>query len=135
MPEKLSRMRGLPTSHEVKFLLDENVSINLKKLLISNDYDVQSVQDLNNRGIKNTELLELARSINRVLITYDKDFLFIKTKIEDSIIVVDIHPLIDDNVLPAFEKLLKKFSHSELKENIVILHEDAYELKLKTDKK
>lgn len=32
-------------------------------------------QELNKRGIKNNQLLELARNENRILITYDKDFL------------------------------------------------------------
>ena len=40
MQENLSRKKKVPQSHEPKFLLDENVSNNLRKLLISNGYDV-----------------------------------------------------------------------------------------------
>ena len=56
-------------SHNVKFLLDENVSNNLKKLLILKGYDVVTVQDLKKRGTKNSVLMELAKIKNRVLIT------------------------------------------------------------------
>ena len=51
----------MPRSHDAKFLLDENVSNNLRKLLISKGFDTISVQDLNKRGAKNSELIELAR--------------------------------------------------------------------------
>lgn len=47
----------MPQSHEAKFLLDENVSNNLRKLLISKGYDAIIVQDLNKRGVRNSTLL------------------------------------------------------------------------------
>lgn len=56
-------MRRLPAHHSYNFLLDENVSINLKKLLISKEYNVEKVQELNKRGIKNNELLKLASEL------------------------------------------------------------------------
>ena len=56
-------MRILPVPHSSDFLLDENVSINLKKLLISKEYNVETVQELNKRDIKNNELLKLASEL------------------------------------------------------------------------
>ena len=70
-------MKKLPSSHEIKFLLDENISFGVKKLLSSKNYDVKTVQDLKKRGIKNSELMELARIDNNILITSDKDFLYL----------------------------------------------------------
>lgn len=119
----------MPTSHKINFLLDENVSRNLEKLLISKGYDVITVQELNKRGINNSELIELVRTTNRILITYDKDFLNLKLDSEHIIIVIDIHPLIDENVLPPFEEFLKSFSPSDLKKNIIILQENGITLK------
>jgi len=121
----------VPQSHDAKFLLDENVSNNLKKLLISKGYDTITVQELNKRGAKNSELVELARKKNRILITYDKDLIEFKLKSENYLILIDIHPLIDENVLPNFEKFLKSFSFEKLTENIVILEEDGIVLKKK----
>ena len=69
MQEKFSRKKVVLASHNVKFLLDENVSNNLKKLLILKGYDVVTVQDLKKRGTKNSVLMELAKIKNRVLIT------------------------------------------------------------------
>ena len=78
------------------------------------------VQELNKRGIKNSELLKLASASRRILITYDKDFLNFKIEPEHLIILIDIHPLIDENVLPVFERFLNNFSPSVLMENIII---------------
>ncbi len=55
MQENQSRKRKVPQSHEAKFLLDENVSNNLRKLLISKGYDVITVQELNKFFEKLTE--------------------------------------------------------------------------------
>ncbi|MBN1215731.1 MAG: DUF5615 family PIN-like protein [Candidatus Lokiarchaeota archaeon] len=68
----------MPASIKFNFLLDENVSNNLKKFLISDGHDVVSVQDLNKRGAKNSELMKLASVKNRILISYDKDFFYFK---------------------------------------------------------
>ena len=62
-------------SHDAKFLLDENVTTKLRNLLISKGYDAITVQELNKRGAKNSELADLARRKNRILLTYDKDYI------------------------------------------------------------
>lgn len=121
----------MPQSANPKFLLDENVSHNLEKLLTSKGYDVITVQELNKRGTKNSELLKIARKKSRVLITYDKDFINITHESDTYLILIDIHPLIDENVLPNFEKFLQTFSLEDLKENYIILNEDGMLLKKK----
>ncbi|KKL99541.1 hypothetical protein LCGC14_1813420 [marine sediment metagenome] len=131
MQEDESRKRKVPQSHDAKFLLDENVTTNLRKLLISKGYDVITVQELNKRGAKNSELAELARKKNRILLTYDKDFIEFNYESDNYLILIDIHPLIDENVIPNFEKFLKSFSFEKLIENFVILKEDGIILKKK----
>ena len=121
----------MPQSHNAKFLLDENVSKNLKNLLTSKGYDVVTVQELNKRGTKNSELLEITRNDRRILITYDKDFINIKHESDTYLILIDIHPLIDENVLPNFKKFLNSFSFEDLKDNCIILNEDGILLKRK----
>ena len=118
-------------SHNYTFLLDENVSLNLKILLKSKGYNVETVQDLDESSIKNSKLIELVRIRNNILITYDKDFLFLHKASEISLIVVDIHPNIDEFVLPAFEKFLKVFNPNDLNDHIIILYEDNFKLKKK----
>lgn len=121
----------MPQPHNLKFLLDENVSNNLKKLLTSQGYDVVTVQELNKRGTKNSELLEIARKNSRILITYDKDFINFNHESDSYLILIDIHPLIDENVLPNFEKFLNSLSFENLKDNNIILNEDGILLKKK----
>ena len=94
-------MKKLSQSLKFQFLLDENVSQGLKKLLEAKGHEVKTVHSLNRRGIKNNKLLELAREPKNILVTSDKDFLYLSISNEDSIILIDIHPLIDENVLPA----------------------------------
>jgi hypothetical protein len=50
---------------------------------------------------------------------------------DNFLILIDIHPLIDENVLPNFEKYLNTFSFEELKSEIIILKEDGIILKKK----
>lgn len=131
MQENQSRKRKVPQSHDAKFLLDENVSNNLRKLLISKGYDAITVQELNKRGAKNSELIEIARKKSRILITYDKDFIEFNHESDNYLILIDIHPLIDESVLPNFEKFLNSFSFEELENNCIILKEDEIILKKK----
>ena len=124
MQENFSRKRAVPVLSSFRFLLDENVSNNLRRLLITKGHDVVTVQELNKRGVKNSELMELARLKNRILISYDKDFIYFKHEIDNFLIIIDIHPLIDENVLPIFEKCLKSLNLEDLKEKFLILKKD-----------
>ena len=124
MQENFLRKKVVPALHKFKFLLDENVSNNLRKFLVLKGYDVITIQALNKRSLKNSELLELARVEDRILITYDKDFIFFKHKIDNYLIIIDVHPLIDENVLPTFQNFLKSFNLNTLKDNFIILRLD-----------
>lgn len=131
MQEKLSRKKAVPALPNLRFLLDENVSNNLRKLLISNGYEVITIQDLDMRGVKNSGLMEVARVKNRILITYDKDFIHFKYTQDHFIIVVDIHPLIDEAVLPIFEKFLESLNFDDLKNNFIVLEKNKIILRKK----
>ena len=80
MQESLSRKKAVRVPHKFRFLLDENISNNLKKNLISSGHDVITAQDLNKRVVNNSELMEIARMDKRILITYDKNFVFLNIK-------------------------------------------------------
>ncbi len=131
MHVSLLRKKVVPASNNFRFLLDENVSNNLKKNLVLKGHDVITVQDLNKSGAKNSELMELARIEKRNLITYDKDFIYFKYNIDNYLIIIDIHPLIDENVLPVFQNFLKSLNLKALKENFIILKEDKIVFKKK----
>lgn len=86
---------------------------------------------MNKRGTKNSELLEIARKNYRILITYDKDFINFKLETDTYLVLIDIHPLIDEHVLPNIEKFLNSFSLEDLRDNCIILNEDGMLLKKK----
>jgi hypothetical protein len=124
-------MKKLPSPPNFQFLLDENVSKNLKKLLQSMGYEVKTVQELKRQTIKNTKLLELARQLQQILVTCDKDFLYYSYLPTDSIILIDIFPMIDEKILPAFENFLNNISPNNLKGNFIILYETSFKIKTK----
>ena len=57
----------------VKLLLDENIDSRVTKLLRSRGYDASSIAELK-PGLKDAEVLKLARKEKRILITHDRDF-------------------------------------------------------------
>lgn len=59
--------------NEIKFLLDVNVGSRVRSFLGSKDFDVLAVVDVNPR-MRDKEILALAHSLGRVIITADKDF-------------------------------------------------------------
>ncbi len=65
--------------------------------------------------------MELARIEKCILITYDKEFMYYRYSLDNYIIIIDIHPLIDENVLPEFQTLLKTLDIKLLKDNLIIL--------------
>lgn len=57
----------------MKFLLDENVPVTIKKILKSKGYDVEHINDIL-KGKKDKEVFEYAVKNKRCIITYDCDF-------------------------------------------------------------
>ena len=113
-----------------KFFLDENISRKLYNLLIKENFDVVSVQSIDLFGIENGALINEAHKKNRVLITFDKDFLNFINKTHSGILIIDIHPARDIYVLPIFKKFINNPKIYELNwfGKIIILKEDKYEI-------
>lgn len=79
----------------MKFLLDENVPQSLKTFLVlERKFNVTSIQDLNQQGISNGEVANLALKHESVIITFDKDFTFLNINLrkKSKIIYIKIHP-------------------------------------------
>lgn len=78
----------------MKFLLDENIPISIKKIIQDLGYEVFSLHDFNMLGIQNGEVAELALKENAIIITLDTDFLHLKKTLQKKsrIIYIKIHP-------------------------------------------
>lgn len=60
-------------SRKLKFLADENLGIQVPVLLRSLGFDIISIAE-NHHGISDIQVLKLANTQDRILITLDKDF-------------------------------------------------------------
>ncbi len=60
-------------SSELKFIIDVGVGIGIEKYLRHNGYDLKCVRDIDPR-MKDEDIIRIAASENRMVITMDKDF-------------------------------------------------------------
>lgn len=96
----------------LKFLLDENVRIEIKEFLKSKGLEVEYIP----KGISNSEAIALAKEKQAVLLTHDKGFLdanLYPPEKFSGIVVIDIPPSMLKEIICALEKLLgevKEFS-------------------------
>ena len=110
---------------KLKFLLDENIPKEVKKLLESKGFSAEYVS----KGITNSELAFLAKLKNACILTRDSDFLNISSfppKEFAGIIVFKIHP-------PKAEKLVKALSNllntvSEFNGKLFVVKEEGFEV-------
>ncbi len=65
----------------MKFLLDENVPLSIKKVITNLGYEAITLKDENKLGIRNGEVAELSIRKNAIIITLDSDFLLIKKEL------------------------------------------------------
>jgi predicted nuclease of predicted toxin-antitoxin system len=59
--------------HELRFLVDVGVGKKAEKWLLKNSYDIRTVRDIDPR-MRDSEILRVAASESRMVITMDKDF-------------------------------------------------------------
>ena len=73
---------------EAKFLLDENVPRRLKEVFKSKRLNCKTVQELGWRERKNGELAVKVKEKDFILVTRDKDFVFLWKKYELKVITL-----------------------------------------------
>jgi predicted nuclease of predicted toxin-antitoxin system len=110
----------------MKFLADENVDMRLVKWLEGTGYDVQ----LASKGIKNSKLFELAKKLNRILLTNDTDFLntllYSPKKIPGIIVFRILKPTLEKQK-KSLLKLLPRLQKG-LKNKIIELFENSFNI-------
>ena len=78
----------------MKFLLDENVPLSIKKIINDLGHEAITLRDVNKLGMRNGEVAKLSIIKNVTIITLDSDFLSIKKDLQkkSKIIYIKIHP-------------------------------------------
>ena len=109
----------------MRFLCDENITKKAFYLFKSARFDVESVHSLNLKGIKNSKLLDICIEQNRILITFDTDFLHSSNTKFPGILLIRIFPNTDKYILPVLEKFLESIKEIEFQNKLVILEENT----------
>lgn len=96
----------------MKFLLDENVPISIKKIIQDNGFEAASLHDFNKLGIQNGNVAELALSNNAIILTLDSDFLNLNRNLQlkSRIVYIKLHPRDPVKLRKIIESFLKKYS-------------------------
>lgn len=110
---------------DTKFLLDENIRIEIKEFLESKGFSAEYVT----KGISNGRLALLVKEKKLVLLTRDSDFLnsvLFPPNQFFGIIVLQIHPPEAEKLIKGMELLLSEVK--EFKGKLFIVEEERYEI-------
>lgn len=100
----------------MKFITDENLGIRVPKYLVGLGFDIVSVKEIA-QGAPDTDILELANTQGRILITLDKDFgdlVFKEKLIHTGVILLRLK---DESVENKKKVLLRELSSKKKFEN------------------
>ena len=97
--------------------------------LQSMNHDVATLKELGLQYLKNGDVLEKATELNRVVITFDKNFPSRQKQDNSSVIIIDIHPNFDSNIIHRIDPLLIKVNPSHLKNHLIIFSKDGVDIK------
>lgn len=111
------------------FLLDENLDVQLSRILATLGLTCFSLKDKEWIGFTNGKLSELVRKNDFILITGDKDFIYLWEKYLIQVIVVSIHPLILSNIEPAIINLFESWTYDLSKPFLLILQKDSIRIR------
>jgi predicted nuclease of predicted toxin-antitoxin system len=99
----------------LKFLLDENVPLSIKKIINDLGHKAITLRDDNKLGMMNGEVAKLSIIKNVTIITLDSDFLSIRKDLQkkSKIIYIKLHP--------RDPKIIAKIIHKYLEEAVARL--------------
>lgn len=111
------------SSSRFKFVLDENVRVELYKFLQRKGIDVKFTP----KGLTNGEIAELSLNEERVLVTNDEDFAKFLIGEVFGVVWLKIPQNDPQGLIKAFSLLLKP-EFSEFKDRLVILWPNSFEV-------
>lgn len=116
----------------MRMLIDECVYRLTTELLRSLGHDVRTVQEVGLEGHSNGDILRVAISDNRILVTNDSHFsnIFLYPPSEHTgIIVLKMKPTIMSQVHTVLCRFLRAFSQNEIDRTLVIVDRSKFRLK------
>ena len=116
----------------MKFLLDENVPLSVRKVIHALGHETLLLYDFNKLGIQNGEVAELALRENAVILTLDSDFLQLKKDLQKKsrVVYIQIHPRDPKKIREIFHTHLKNYALKLNKPCKLIITEDKVVLEI-----
>lgn len=106
----------------MKFLADENVPQTIIRYLRDHGHDTTDVKHTSHRGDPDQKLLAMSAAENRILISFDKDFVTPVYLPQNAAIVILHFPRVQpEDMLPKIGQLLHALSSKRLKRPYRIL--------------
>lgn len=108
----------------MKYLADENIEKPIVDWLRDKGEDVYYVPE-ESPSLKDSEIINIAKEENRILLTNDKDFgelVFRQKKVPKGVILIRAANQSSSNKLELIKDLLKK-AEKEIEENFVVVNE------------
>lgn len=116
----------------MQFKIDENLPVEIAKLLIKASHDAKTVNDQNLKGIKDSLLINLCKKENRILVTLDTDFSDISTyppKEFNGIIVLRLGSQSKQHVLNIFQRIISNIGKEPLTQHLWIVEENLIRIR------
>jgi predicted nuclease of predicted toxin-antitoxin system len=110
----------------MQFKIDENLPIELAELLINAGYDAQTANDQRLQGTKDSILMDVCKSENRILVTLDTDFSDIRAyppKEFCGIIVLRVRIQAKHHIIKVFSSIIQLISREPLIQHLWIVEE------------
>ncbi len=109
---------------KVKFLLDENVPLKLRKTFTNREIQCLTIKEMGWLGIKNSELASKVQKDKFILGSRDKDFTFLWKKFKIQVIYLLIEPATLKFIQPRISELLDNWEFDLSKPSLLILQQD-----------
>jgi len=108
----------------MRFLADENVASSVVENLRNAGHDVKDVKEEKLYGIADREILQLAVKEGRIIVTHDKDFIHVPSKINHrGIVLLRLQNRVPKNVAETLLRVLKSSLARKIKNRLVIVSE------------
>lgn len=114
----------------MQFLADENVPKSVVKALRASGYSVKDLKEEKLFGIPDSEILQIAHRENRIVLTLDKDFLYLphqKNNPKVGVILLRFSGKGIQNVAQNFLAVLKSVPSSRFEKSVSIVSENHVE--------
>ena len=83
-----------------------------------------SLISLGLRNLKNGNVIKKAIELDRILLSFDRDFIILARTPHPGVVILKIHPNLDDIVIPILKKFKVAINNLKIKDTVVIIEKD-----------